>query len=86
MWVVGIPGVPGAAGVRGAAEYLGGLDQAGEGGRADLLPAATAHKQAQAGPELSVLGGRVPSLVGHQDPPSGLLAARAPVHTIGVRR
>src|SRR5215218_3519099 len=54
MWVVGIPGVPAAAGV-GAAQHLARLGQAGEGNIAELLPAATAHQQAQAGPELSGL-------------------------------
>src|SRR4030095_12542570 len=57
MGVVGIPGVPAAAGVRGgAAQHLAGLGQAGEGGIAELLAAATAQQQAQAGPELSVPG------------------------------
>src|SRR5215216_5647805 len=55
MWVVGIPGVPAAAGV-GATQHLAGLGQAGEGGIAELLPAATAQQQAQAGPEPSGLG------------------------------
>src|SRR5215218_5623183 len=57
MWVVGIPGVPAGAGVRGgAAQHLASLGQAGEGGIAELLPAATAQQQAQAGPEPSGLG------------------------------
>src|SRR5829696_10523255 len=36
--------------------------------QAELLSAATAQQQAQAGPQLSLPEGRVPSLVGHQDP------------------
>src|SRR5918996_1286071 len=57
MGVVGIPGIPAAAAVRGgAAQHLAGLGQAGEGGIAELLPAATAQQQAKAGPELSMLG------------------------------
>src|SRR5919106_6471808 len=57
MWVVGLPGIPAGAGVSaGAAQYLAGLGQAGEGGIAELLPAATAQQQGQAGPELSVPG------------------------------
>lgn len=57
MGVVGIPGIPAGAGVRGhAAQHLAGLGQAGEGGIAELLPAATAQQQAQAGPEPSVPG------------------------------
>jgi hypothetical protein len=55
MGVVGIPGVPAAAGVRGrATQHLADLGQAGEGGIAELLAAATAQQQAEAGPELSV--------------------------------
>src|SRR4029453_2250065 len=44
-----------------AAQDRAGLGRAGEGGIAELLPAATAQQQAQAGPELSMLGwtGRV---------------------------
>lgn len=57
MGVVGIPGVPAGAGVRGrATQHLAGLGQAGEGGIAELLAATTAQQQAQAGPELSVPG------------------------------
>ena len=51
----------------------------------DAVPASPTGAGVILSPSFRYPVGRVPSLVGHQDSPSGLWAARARVHRTGVR-